>query len=148
MVAHPGGGLEIQPFGVALHLAGEQGQQLVVAPLEHHRHLAQDLLVVVAADLFLADPRAAADVEIQAGAIAVKWLGPLTQGEDPLDHGQGAAQLAHIHIGTVEAVVGFAETPLAGDKNARVAIAPGDADIGIFLVIFEQHIEVGLVMLD
>ena len=148
MVAHPGGGLEIEPFGVPLHLAGEQGQQFVIAPLEHHRHLAEDLLIVVAADLFLADPRATADVEVQAGAVAVERLGPLAQGEHPLNHGQGAAQLAHIHVGAVEAVVGFAETPLAGDENARVAFAPGDADIGIFFIVFQQHIEVGLVMLD
>ena len=148
LVAHPGGGLEIEPLGVPLHLAGEQGQQFVIAPLEHHRHLAQDLLIVVAADLLLAHAGAAADVEVQAGAVAVERLGPLAQGEHPLDHGQGAAQLAHIHVGAIEAIVGFAETPLAGDKNARVAFTPSDAHIGIFFIILQQHIKVGLVMLD
>ena len=33
-------------------------------------------------------------------------------------------------------------------KNARVGLTPGDAEVGIFLVVLQQHVEVGLMVLD
>ena len=105
-------------------------------------------MVSLGADLFLAHPRAAADVVVEASALPVERLGSLAQGEHPLHQGEGAAQQTHIHVGPVKAIQGRAKPPPPGDEDARVGLAPGDAEIGIFLVVFEQHIEVRLVLLD
>ena len=84
LIAHAGGTLEIKPLGVALHLPMEQLEQFLIAPLEHHRHLAQGVVIGLGADLLLTDARAAADVVVQTGAVLVQRLGPLPQGEHPL----------------------------------------------------------------
>ena len=47
LVTDPGRRFEIEPFGVALHLLGEQGLKLIAAALEHHRHLAQDAVILL-----------------------------------------------------------------------------------------------------
>ena len=105
-------------------------------------------MVRLGADLLLANAGAAADVVVEASAVAVEGLGPLAQRKHPLHQGQGAAQQAHIHIGPVEAIEGRTEAAAARDEDARIGLAPGDAEVGVFLVILQQHIEVGLMVLD
>ena len=75
-------------------------------------------------------------------------LGALPQREDAFNEAQGPAQEANIDIGTVEAIERGAESPAPGDEDPRVGLTPGDAQIGIFLVVLQQHIEVRLVVLD
>ena len=104
LVPHPCGTLVIQPFGVALHLLLQQLQQFLVAALKHHRHLPQGVVVVLRADLLLTDARTTADVEVEAGAIAVEGLGTLPQGEHPFHQSEGAPQQPHIHVGAVKAI--------------------------------------------
>ena len=126
----------------------KQLQQLVIAALKHHRHLPEAAVIVIGADLLLADAWTTADVVIETGAVSVKGLGALPQREYPLHQGQGAAQQAHIHVGTIKAVQGLTETPLPGDKNTRIGLTPGNAEIGIFFIILEQYIKMRLVILD
>ena len=92
LIAYPSGTFEIEALGVALHLLLQQLQQLLVTPLEHHRHLTQRVVVVVRADLFLAHTGAAANVEVQTGAVFMQRLRALTQWKDPFHQPQGAAQ--------------------------------------------------------
>ena len=92
LIAYPSGTFEIEALGVALHLLLQQLQQLLVTPLEHHRHLTQRVVIVVRADLFLAHTGAAADVEVQTGAVFMQRLRALTQWKDPFHQPQGAAQ--------------------------------------------------------
>ena len=72
----------------------------------------------------------------------------LPQREHPLDQEQRPAQETHIDVGAVEAIQRAAETPSTGDEDAWVRLTPGDAEIGVFLVVLQQHIEVRLMVLD
>ena len=137
LIPNPGRRFKIQALCIGLHLLVQQVEQFVIASLEHHRHLPQGLVVVARTDLLLTDPWAAADVEVQAGAIPIKRLGPLPQREDPFHQGQGAPQEAHIHVGAVKTIEGATKAPLAGNKDSRIVFAPGNAKIGVFFVVFK-----------
>ena len=137
LIANPGSRFKIQALGIGLHLFVQQLEQLVIAALEHHGHLPQGLVVILGADLLLTDPWAAADVEVQAGAIPIEGLGPLPEREDPFHQGQGAPQEAHIHVGAVKTIEWATKAPLAGNKDSRIGLAPSNAKVGVFFVVFE-----------
>ena len=105
-------------------------------------------MIVLRADFFLADPRTASDAVVEAGAVGVHRPGSLPQREHPLHQEQGAAQQAHIDIGPVKAIQGAAEATATGDENPWVGLTPGDAEVGVFLVVLQQHVEVRLMVLD
>jgi len=105
-------------------------------------------VVILRTDALLAHPGATADGVIQARAIAIEGLGPLTKGKHPFHQRQGAPQQAHIHVRTIKTIVGAAETSPAGDEDAGVSLTPGDAEIGILFIIFQQDVEMGLILLD
>ena len=148
LVAHPGSGFKVEPFGVAHHLLLEQVLQFLIAALKHHRHLAQDLLVIGRADFFLTHTGATTDVVVQAGAVFMQRLRPLAQRKHPFHHREGSPQQANVNIGAVKAIQRTAKTAPPGDENARVILTPGDAEVGIFLVILQQHIEMRLMVFD
>jgi len=148
LVPHPGSGFKVEPFGVAHHLLLEQILQFLIAALKHHRHLAQDLLVIGRADFFLTHTRATTDVVVQASAVFMQGLRPLAQRKHPFHHREGSPQQANVNIGAVKAIQRTAKTAPPSDENARIILTPGDAEVGIFLVILQQHIEMRLMVFD
>ena len=105
-------------------------------------------MVILGADFFLTNARTTADAVVQTGAVRMERPRSLPQREDSLNQKQRAAQQAHVDIGTIKTIEGAAETAAAGDVDARVGLTPGDAEIGVFLVILQQHVEVRLMVLD
>ena len=85
---------------------------------------------------------------VEAGAVRIERSGSLPQRKDALDQKQRAAQQAYIDIWPVKTVERTSETPPSGNKNAGVGLTPGNAQVGIFLVVLQQHVEVGLMVLD
>ena len=148
LVPHPGSGFKVKPLGVAHHLLLEQVLQFLIAALKHHRHLAQDLLVIGRADFFLTHTGATTDVVVQASAVFMQGLRALAQRKHPFHHREGSPQQANVNIRAVKAIQRTAKTAPPSDENARIILTPGDAEVGIFLVILQQHIEMRLMVFD
>ena len=105
-------------------------------------------MIVLGTDLLLTHPRATTDAVVQAGPVLMQRPRTLPQGEHPLDQKQGAPKQTHVNVRTVKAVQWAAETPATGDEDSGVSLTPGDAEVGIFLVVLQQHVEVRLMVLD
>ena len=148
LISDLGGSLKIQPFCIAIHLRMEQRLQFITAPLKHHRHLAQGAVVIIRGDFFLTYAWTTSDAVIQAGSVGMQRAGTLPQRKDPLHKEESSPEQSHIHVRAVKTIEGATEAAPTRNKNAWISFAPGDAEIGIFLVIFKQHIEVGLLVLD
>ena len=105
-------------------------------------------MVLLRTDLFLTHAGTASNAVVQAGAIRVHRSRSLAQGKHPLHQKQRATQQAYIDVRAVETIERTAETATPGDEDARIGLAPGDAQVGIFLVVLEQDIEMRLMVLD
>lgn len=53
-----------------------------------------------------------------------------------------------IDVGAVVAVFGVGDTSFAGDEDTGIVFGPGDAEIGIFFIVFEEDVELGLMLFD
>jgi ABC-type protease/lipase transport system fused ATPase/permease subunit len=78
--------------------------QFITSTLKYHRHFAQSLVIIVGANFFLTDPRAAANAVIQASTILMQRPWSLTQWEDTLNKEKRAAQQSYINIRSIEAI--------------------------------------------
>ena len=105
-------------------------------------------MVVLRGDLFLANPWTATNAVVEASAVGMQRSRSLPQRKDPLHQKQGASQQSDVDVGPVEAIEGAAESAPARDEDAGIGLAPGDAEVGVFLVVLQQHIEVRLMVLD
>ena len=138
--------LKIQFLRCGNHLLLELLHQLARSSLKHHGHLLHRLAVIRWCNQTLTNTRAAANVVVQAGAISKQGLWPLPQGKQTLHQPQRFPQGPRIGVGAVVAIAGLAQLAFAGNEQPRIILRPSNAEIGIFLVILQQRVEVGLML--
>ena len=141
--------LEAQFLRRPLHLGGQVRFDLLEPPLQQGDRLGDGLLMLLLHLEAAAVAVALAHVEVEAGALLPNVPGKALPAGG---QAQGGAQGVHDSLGGVAAGVGaeiacpILRRPV-GQGEAGVLL-PGQADVGVALVVLEQDVVPGLVALD
>src|SRR5690606_39270540 len=146
-VTQAGGLLEIQALGGAFHRAAQLVGQLVAAPLEQQGGAADALGILARRHQSHAGRAAAADLVLQArpGPVAEHAVLATAQLEQLVHQVERVADRADARIRT-EVPAGYRAWP-AMDRDPRPGFV-GEQDVGIALVVAQQHVVARLERLD
>ena len=145
-VARP---LEVLPLAGREHQCADPGLEVDGAPLEEIEHLGDHAAIVGRVLPAHAWRPAAADVIVEARALALgrrQVVVARADGEHPADEVERAAHLADVGVRAEVARAGNVAPPR--HQHPRKRLADGHGDRGIALVVLEPHVEARLVFLD
>ncbi len=148
LVADPGRGLEFEGLGRALHAGLESLDELAVAAAQEQADVPDLLGVDRRVDLVDAGGRAALDLILEAGPLAMleHEVGAGPELEVAVDHAQGMSGRARRVVGAEVA------GPVLADVADDLELGPGavgvEAQDQVLLVVAKFDVEAGLVPLD